>query len=123
MEESSDMSKRIYPKISSYQDEESAPAFKGNPRSKQSCCGGFLVGLAYFIILLTFPLTLCFCFKIVKEYERAVIFRLGRLGNKKAKGPGVFFVNFLIDKYIKVDLRTVTYDVPPQEILTKDSVT
>ncbi|KAI3378564.1 hypothetical protein SNEBB_000453, partial [Seison nebaliae] len=105
------------------EDVESLPAFKRRSVSSQNFCGSILVGLAYLVVLLTFPFTFCYCFKIVKEYERAVIFRLGRLGNKKAKGPGVFFVNFLIDKYIKVDLRTVTYDVPPQEILTKDSVT
>jgi erythrocyte band 7 integral membrane protein len=60
----------------------------------------------------------------VKEYERAVIFRLGRsLGIGGAKGPGLFFILPCIDNMITVDLRTITFDVPPQEILTKDSVT
>ncbi|XP_064457226.1 stomatin-like isoform X2 [Ornithodoros turicata] len=60
---------------------------------------------------------------IVQEYERAVIFRLGRLVKGGARGPGLFFIIPCIDNYTKVDLRTVSFDVPPQEILTKDSVT
>ncbi|XP_026219763.1 stomatin (EPB72)-like 3a isoform X3 [Anabas testudineus] len=60
---------------------------------------------------------------IVNEYERAVIFRLGRILDRKAKGPGLFFVLPCTDNFIKVDLRTVSFNIPPQEILTKDSVT
>merc|ERR1719419_644918 len=61
--------------------------------------------------------------KVVQEYERAVIFRLGRLLQGGSKGPGIFFVLPCIESYQKVDLRTITLDVPPQEVLTKDSVT
>ena len=61
--------------------------------------------------------------KVVREYERAVILRLGRKLPGGAKGPGLFFILPCIDDLIKVDLRTVTFDIPPQEILTKDSVT
>jgi len=61
------------------------------------------------------------CIKIVKEYERAVIFRLGRV-LPKPKGPGIFFVLYPIDKMIKLSLRTITLDVPPQDIITKDNV-
>ena len=60
--------------------------------------------------------------KIVKEYERAVIMRLGRIKGG-AKGPGLFWVLPCTDQIQIVDLRTLTFDVPPQEILTKDSVT
>ena len=60
---------------------------------------------------------------MVQEYERAVIFRLGRLVKGGARGPGIFFVIPCIDTYTKVDLRTVSFDVPPQEILSRDSVT
>lgn len=60
---------------------------------------------------------------MVTEYERAVIFRLGRLRSGGARGPGIFFIIPCIDDYCKVDLRTVSFDVPPQEVLTKDSVT
>lgn len=59
--------------------------------------------------------------KIVKEYERAVIFRLGRLIG--AKGPGIFFVIPFIDNFRRVDLRVVTFDVPKQMIITKDNIT
>ena len=59
----------------------------------------------------------------MQEYERAVVFRLGRLRSGGAKGPGLFFIMPCVDSYKKVDLRTVSFDVPPQEILTKDSVT
>lgn len=70
------------------------------------------------IILLIF---LASAIRIVKEYERGVIFRLGRLVG--AKGPGLFFIIPILDKMVIVDLRTVTYDVPAQEVVTKDNVT
>jgi regulator of protease activity HflC (stomatin/prohibitin superfamily) len=59
--------------------------------------------------------------RIVQEYERGVIFRLGRLMG--AKGPGLFFIIPFVDRMWKVDLRVVTLDVPPQEAITKDNVT
>jgi len=59
--------------------------------------------------------------RVVKEYERGVIFRLGRLVG--ARGPGLFFVIPIIESMVKVDLRTITYDVPTQEVITKDNVT
>ena len=59
--------------------------------------------------------------KIVQEYERGVIFRLGRLIG--AKGPGLFFIIPFIDRMVKVDLRVVTLDVPAQEVITRDNVT
>jgi len=75
------------------------------------------------LIAVTFPFSLCACIKVVQEYERAVIFRLGRLLSGGAKGPGLFFIVPCMDSYTKVDLRTVSFDVPPQEVLTRDSVT
>ncbi|CAG2251577.1 STOM [Mytilus edulis] len=87
------------------------------------CCGCILMGLSYFIVGIFFPFSLAMCIKIVQEYERAVIFRLGRVLPGGAKGPGMFFILPCLDDFKKVDLRTVANDVPPQEILTKDSVT
>ena len=58
----------------------------------------------------------CCVLQVVQEYERAVIFRLGRLRPGGARGPGIFFVIPCIDSYKKVDLRTVSFDVPPQEV-------
>jgi regulator of protease activity HflC (stomatin/prohibitin superfamily) len=59
--------------------------------------------------------------KIVKEYERGVIFRLGRVQGGP-KGPGLFILLPVVDKMVKVDLRTVTMDVPPQDVITRDNV-
>merc|ERR1712136_648565 len=75
------------------------------------------------LIWCTFPFSLCVCMKQVQEYERAVIFRLGRAKKGGAQGPGLFFIIPCMDNISVVDLRTVTFDVPPQEILSKDSVT
>ncbi|XP_037528472.1 band 7 protein AGAP004871 isoform X4 [Rhipicephalus sanguineus] len=86
-------------------------------------CGWILTVLSFVIVVVTFPFSLLFCIKVVQEYERAVIFRLGRLLQGGSKGPGIFFILPCIENYTKVDLRTLTFDVPPQEVLTKDSVT
>lgn len=59
--------------------------------------------------------------KILKEYERAVVFRLGRI-LPQPKGPGIILVFAPIDKAVRVDMRTITLDVPPQDIITKDNV-
>ncbi|XP_054651253.1 stomatin (EPB72)-like 3a [Dunckerocampus dactyliophorus] len=87
------------------------------------CFGWILVVISLIFIAATFPVTIFMCVKIVQEYERAVIFRLGRIADRKPKGPGLFFVLPCTDNFVKVDLRTVSFDIPPQEILTKDSVT
>lgn len=60
-------------------------------------------------------------FRVVREYERAVVFRIGRLLG--AKGPGLFVRIPFIDKLVIVDLRTVAFNVPPQEVITRDNVT
>jgi regulator of protease activity HflC (stomatin/prohibitin superfamily) len=59
--------------------------------------------------------------RVAREYERGVIFRLGRL-RSPPKGPGLFLLIPIIDKMVRVDLRTVTLNVPPQEVITKDNV-
>jgi len=82
-----------------------------------------LTALSVLLIVITVPFSLCLVIKVVAEYERAVIFRLGRLRKGGSKGPGIFTVIPCIDTYRCVDLRTVSFDVPPQEILTCDSVT
>src|SRR5436190_6752189 len=58
--------------------------------------------------------------RILREYERGVIFRLGRLVG--AKGPGIIFLIPIVDRMVKVSLRTVVLDVPPQDVITKDNV-
>ncbi|NXY17432.1 STML3 protein, partial [Atrichornis clamosus] len=86
-------------------------------------CGWILVSLSFFLVLITFPISVWACIKVVREYERAVVFRLGRILSKKAKGPGMILLLPCTDTFVKVDLRTVTCQIPPQEILTKDAVT
>jgi regulator of protease activity HflC (stomatin/prohibitin superfamily) len=61
--------------------------------------------------------------RIVNEYERGVVFRLGRVDPANVKGPGLRILVPFIDRMFKVDLRTVTMEVPPQEVITKDNVT
>lgn len=92
------------------------------PRGNHPCVT-ILVFLSWFLICITFPFSLFFCIVIVKEYERAVIFRMGRLLPGGAKGPGLFFIVPCTDNYSVVELRTWAFDVPPQEVLSKDSVT
>ncbi|NXD71227.1 STML3 protein, partial [Eolophus roseicapillus] len=84
-------------------------------------CGWILV--SFFLVLITFPISIWACMKIIREYEHAVVFRLGRMLSKKTKGPGIILILPCTDTFIKVDLRTVTWNIPPQEILTKDAVT
>lgn len=80
---------------------------------------GFIPTLIFFVLLILVP-----SIKIIKEYERAVVFRLGRLlvVPKGPKGPGIIIVIPFIDKFIRVNLRLVALDVPPQDIITKDNV-
>jgi len=75
------------------------------------------------IVIIAFAvlLILSMAIKIVTEFERGVIFRLGRLVG--AKGPGLFLIIPFVDRMVKVDLRVVTMDVPSQEVITKDNVT
>ena len=79
-------------------------------------CAMFLTLVSLMLVLVTLPFSLCVTVKVVQEYERAVVFRLGRLRSGGAKGPGLFFVMPCVDSYKKVDLRTVSFDVPPQEV-------
>ena len=71
------------------------------------------------LIVVSLPLSLLFVVKVVQEYERAVIFRLGRLLTGGARGPGVFFVIPCVDVYEKIDMRSQTFEIPPQEVIYK----
>ena len=75
------------------------------------------IGVIVLIVLIFIPMAV----KIAAEYERGVVFRLGRLVG--ARGPGLFFIIPFVDRWVKVDLRVVTMDVPSQEVITKDNVT
>jgi regulator of protease activity HflC (stomatin/prohibitin superfamily) len=79
--------------------------------------GLIIVAIVVFLLLLFFISAV----KVAREYERGVIFRLGRLLDPP-KGPGLFFLIPIIDRMVKVDLRTITLNIPPQEVITKDNV-
>jgi regulator of protease activity HflC (stomatin/prohibitin superfamily) len=79
--------------------------------------GLVIVGVVAAVLLLF----LASAVKVAREYERGVIFRLGRL-LPEPKGPGLFLLIPIIDRMVRVDLRTVTLNVPPQEVITKDNV-
>lgn len=72
------------------------------------------------VIVFLFLIILSNAIKILREYERGVVFRLGRL--IAAKGPGLIFLIPIIDKLVRVSLRTVVLDVPPQDVITQDNV-
>jgi regulator of protease activity HflC (stomatin/prohibitin superfamily) len=74
----------------------------------------------FYVIVVFVVILLASAIKILKEYERGVIFRLGR--SIGYKGPGIIFLIPLIDRMVKVSLRTIAMDVPPQDIITKDNV-
>ena len=76
-----------------------------------------VIGIVLLVIVILIPSTV----KILAEYERGVIFRLGRLLG--TKGPGFFLIIPFVDRMVKVDLRVVTMDVTPQEVITKDNIT
>jgi regulator of protease activity HflC (stomatin/prohibitin superfamily) len=75
-----------------------------------------VVALAFLVILFLFA-----AIKVAREYERGIIFRLGRL-LPEPKGPGLFILIPIVDRMVKVDLRTITLNIPPQEVITKDNV-
>src|SRR3954451_17749814 len=76
-----------------------------------------ILGLVIFLLVLYIVAAV----KVVREYERGIIFRLGRLLDEP-RGPGLFFLIPIVDRMVKIDLRTVTLNVPPQDVITKDNV-
>jgi regulator of protease activity HflC (stomatin/prohibitin superfamily) len=73
------------------------------------------------VLLFLVVLFLISAIKVAREYERGIVFRLGRL-LPQPKGPGLFLLIPIVDRMVKVDLRTVTLNIPPQEVITKDNV-
>jgi len=82
----------------------------------------FLPGISsgFFFLIVFIVILAASAIKILREYERGVIFRLGRLIG--AKGPGIFFIIPGVDKMLRISLRTVTLDIPPQDVITRDNV-
>jgi len=77
--------------------------------------------IAIVVVVVLILLLVAASVRVAREYERGVVFRLGRL-MQPPKGPGLFFLIPIVDKMVRVDLRTVTLNVPPQEVITKDNV-
>jgi regulator of protease activity HflC (stomatin/prohibitin superfamily) len=78
--------------------------------------------LVILVIVVFFALLFAFsAIKVAREYERGIVFRLGRL-LPEPKGPGLFLLIPVVDRMVKVDLRTITLNIPPQEVITKDNV-
>jgi regulator of protease activity HflC (stomatin/prohibitin superfamily) len=75
-----------------------------------------VVAVAFLLVLFLFS-----AIKVAREYERGIVFRLGRL-LPEPKGPGLFLLIPIVDRMVKVDLRTITLNIPPQEVITKDNV-
>jgi regulator of protease activity HflC (stomatin/prohibitin superfamily) len=82
----------------------------------------FPIGLPIIIIIIFVLYILASSIRILREYERGVIFRLGRVLDGGVKGPGLILLIPIIDKMVKVSLRTVVMDVPPQDVITQDNV-
>ena len=80
---------------------------------------GVVIGLAIFVVIVL--LVISATVKVAREYERGVVFRLGRLVDPP-RGPGLFFLIPLVDRMIKVDLRTITLMISPQDVITRDNV-
>ncbi|GAB6267400.1 MAG: slipin family protein [Smithella sp.] len=76
--------------------------------------------LPMIVVIVLMVMFLASAIKIMNEYERAVIFRLGRI--REVKGPGLIIIIPGIDRVVKIDMRTITMDVPPQDVITKDNV-
>ena len=77
--------------------------------------------VAVVVVLFLVVLFLISAIKVAREYERGIVFRLGRL-LPEPKGPGLFILIPVVDRMVKVDLRTITLNIPPQEVITKDNV-
>ncbi|HEX3225935.1 MAG TPA: slipin family protein [Gaiellaceae bacterium] len=77
--------------------------------------------VAVVVVLFLVVLFLISAIKVAREYERGIVFRLGRLF-PEPKGPGLFILIPIVDRMVKVDLRTITLTIPPQEVITKDNV-
>ncbi|XP_047527353.1 stomatin-like protein 3 [Vanessa atalanta] len=82
-----------------------------------------MVLISIILVILTFPLSLFCIFVVVRQFERAVILRNGKVHKNRAYGPGLIFYLPCVDTIKFIDLRTFVYSVPPQDVLTKDSLT
>ena len=79
-------------------------------------CNQLMIVFSWLFMVVTFPFSLVFAVKWVQEYERAVVYRLGRSLPGALRGPGIFFIVPCTDTYEKIDMRTQNFIVPPQDV-------
>ncbi|CAL8144519.1 unnamed protein product [Orchesella dallaii] len=113
---------QLQPQPSSIKDYQDRFAINTSGKTPRNIIELLTILIAYLLTIILFPITCFSSFKTVRQYERAVVFRLGKI-NGAPKGPGTFFTISWIDDFIVVDMRTINYDIPKQQVLTKDSVT
>ncbi|EDO32231.1 predicted protein [Nematostella vectensis] len=104
--------------VAIYHDERVSMFDDGERKPENRTLSLLVTGLFTLLIVLTFPISAFFCIKVLRDYERAVIFRLGRL--IKPKGPGVILIIPCLDNWTRVDMRSRAFNVPPQKVHTKD---
>ncbi|XP_037299611.1 band 7 protein AGAP004871 [Manduca sexta] len=94
-----------------------------NVKGEDTCIEKFLVLLSLLLVVISFPLSLLCIFVVVRQFERAIILRNGKIHKNQAFGPGLTYYLPCVDTVKFIDLRIICYAVPPQEALTKDSLT
>lgn len=98
------------------QQQEHQERYRDNPPAQDGLVECLAVTGSMFLFIITLPFSLFFCFKIANEFERLVLFRLGRIRFGGPRGPGLVFVLPCIDAFMRIDLRTESFDVPCQEV-------
>ncbi|RWS24444.1 erythrocyte band 7 integral membrane protein-like protein [Leptotrombidium deliense] len=110
------------PSSTTFQDNPHFPSLEDTSSKSDDGLWRFMLALlSTLAAVATFPLSLLVCVLIIREYERVVVFRLGRVEHG-TKGPGILFVLPCIESHVIVDMRTFTASVPQQSVLTKDLV-
>ncbi|KAL3074399.1 hypothetical protein niasHS_015229 [Heterodera schachtii] len=108
--------------MSSLERQSSSRSFRpSDDTDSRGSCSSLLICFSYCSSVICFPCAICLSIRVIQQYERAVIFRLGKV-MREAAGPGLIFILPCIDDFRCIDMRTTSFDVPPQEVLSKDSV-
>ena len=93
-----------------------------DPEEDVDVASAILTFISVSLCVLLFPVSWLVCLMVVAEYERTIVFRLGKVRRGGARGPGIIWTLPCLDTAVVVDLRTGVYDIPSQDVLTKDSI-
>ena len=93
-----------------------------DPEEDVDVASAILTFISLSLCVLLFPVSWLVCLMVVAEYERTIVFRLGKVRRGGARGPGIIWTLPCLDTAVVVDLRTGVYDIPSQDVLTKDSI-